>query len=206
MGRTWLPWRQKSRSTGTGPSQGGRLRCPGSPSSITSSRCRGGVGRTCTARSTGTRSRRPASISRSTGQVQYPSSVPLRAPARHTAARATGATASTARALPPSRSSLHAAGVFALEAGRLELLRFALERHAFGEVSDDPRVGACWDADRLRICPGSALRGRPRPAVDGPRHAGRTLCNWPQPGAPSRSPGRRSWSAWPADALQLSRR
>ena len=46
---------------------------------------------------------------------------------------------------------LHAAGVFALEAGRLELLRFALERHAFGEVSDDPRIGACWDADRLHL-------------------------------------------------------
>ena len=46
---------------------------------------------------------------------------------------------------------LHAAGVFALEAERLELLRFALERHAFGEVSDDPRIGACWDADRLHL-------------------------------------------------------
>ena len=46
---------------------------------------------------------------------------------------------------------LHAAGVFALETERLELLCFALERHAFGEVSDDPRVGACWDADRLHL-------------------------------------------------------
>jgi hypothetical protein len=41
--------------------------------------------------------------------------------------------------------------VFALETERLELLCFALERHAFGEVSDDPRVGACWDADRLHL-------------------------------------------------------
>jgi len=46
---------------------------------------------------------------------------------------------------------LHAAGVLALEAERLELLCFALERHALGEVSDDPRVGACWDADRLHL-------------------------------------------------------
>jgi len=46
---------------------------------------------------------------------------------------------------------LHAAGVLVLAAGRLELLRFALERHAFGEVSDDPRIGACWDADRLHL-------------------------------------------------------
>ena len=46
---------------------------------------------------------------------------------------------------------LHTAGVFALEPERLELLCFALERHAFGEVSADPRVGACWDADRLHL-------------------------------------------------------
>ena len=46
---------------------------------------------------------------------------------------------------------LHAAGAFELEAGRLDLLVHALERHAFGDVSDDPRVGACWDADRLHL-------------------------------------------------------
>lgn len=46
---------------------------------------------------------------------------------------------------------LHAAGTFELAAERLELLRFALERHAFGGVSDDPRIGACWDADRLHL-------------------------------------------------------
>jgi len=46
---------------------------------------------------------------------------------------------------------LHAAGVFTLEAERLDLLCLALERHAFGEVSDDPRIGACWDADRLHL-------------------------------------------------------
>jgi uncharacterized protein len=46
---------------------------------------------------------------------------------------------------------LHTAGAFALDAERLGLLVHALERHAFGEVSDDPRVGACWDADRLHL-------------------------------------------------------
>ena len=46
---------------------------------------------------------------------------------------------------------LHTAGVFTLEAARLEVLRYALERHAFGEVSADPRIGICWDADRLHL-------------------------------------------------------
>jgi uncharacterized protein len=48
-------------------------------------------------------------------------------------------------------AELHAEGAFTLEADRLERLLFALERHAHGEVSDDPRVGACWDADRLHL-------------------------------------------------------
>jgi uncharacterized protein len=46
---------------------------------------------------------------------------------------------------------LHADGAFELDAERLALLFQALERHAFGEVSDDPRIGACWDADRLHL-------------------------------------------------------
>ena len=46
---------------------------------------------------------------------------------------------------------LHAAGAFELDGGRLDLLYHALEQHAFGGVSDDPRVGACWDADRLHL-------------------------------------------------------
>lgn len=43
------------------------------------------------------------------------------------------------------------AAVLRLEPARLELLAVALERHAFGEVSGDPSVGACWDADRLHL-------------------------------------------------------
>jgi hypothetical protein len=30
-------------------------------------------------------------------------------------------------------------------------VRFAISRHPFGEQSDDPIIGACWDADRLRL-------------------------------------------------------
>ena len=48
-------------------------------------------------------------------------------------------------------AELHAAGAFALDDARLALLLHALERHAFGEVSGDPTVGACWDADRLHL-------------------------------------------------------
>ena len=46
---------------------------------------------------------------------------------------------------------LHADGLLLLEPGRLELLANALERHAFGEVSAEPSVGTCWDADRLHL-------------------------------------------------------
>ena len=46
---------------------------------------------------------------------------------------------------------LEAAGLLTLETRRLELLARALERHAYGEVSDDPTIGACWDADRLHL-------------------------------------------------------
>jgi uncharacterized protein len=46
---------------------------------------------------------------------------------------------------------LHVAGVFTLEAKRLDVLCHALERHAYGEISDDPTVGVCWDADRLHL-------------------------------------------------------
>lgn len=47
--------------------------------------------------------------------------------------------------------ALHADGVLRLEDERLERLCFAIDLHAFGQVSDDPTVGACWDADRLHL-------------------------------------------------------
>jgi len=38
-----------------------------------------------------------------------------------------------------------------LEGNRLERLVFALRFHNDGQVSDDPTIGACWDADRLDL-------------------------------------------------------
>ncbi len=55
---------------------------------------------------------------------------------------------------------LHADGVLDLYAGQLVLLCVALELHADGQVSDDPTIGTCWDADRLhlpRLGPGFRL-------------------------------------------------
>jgi uncharacterized protein len=46
---------------------------------------------------------------------------------------------------------LAAAGALRLEAARLTLLCEAIELHANGLVSDDPTIGACWDADRLHL-------------------------------------------------------
>lgn len=34
---------------------------------------------------------------------------------------------------------------------QMELLSYALKRHADGEVTDDPTIGVCWDADRLDL-------------------------------------------------------
>ncbi|WP_343759386.1 hypothetical protein [Deinococcus depolymerans] len=38
-----------------------------------------------------------------------------------------------------------------LSDAQVDLLARACERHELGEVSDDPTVGACWDADRLEL-------------------------------------------------------
>ena len=42
-------------------------------------------------------------------------------------------------------------GLFQLEPARQELLETALSLHVDGLVSDDPTIGACWDADRLHL-------------------------------------------------------
>ena len=107
--------------------------------------------RTCTARGTGTRSRRPGSTSPPTSRAQTPSSCSSSGSCTTRAATSDGRDREHGPRAAAFAVELHAAGVFALEAERLELLRFALERHAFGEVSDDPRIGACWDADRLHL-------------------------------------------------------
>lgn len=45
-----------------------------------------------------------------------------------------------------------------LRPDQLALLTQACARHELGEVTRDPTIGACWDADRLEL---SRLRRRP---------------------------------------------
>ena len=49
-----------------------------------------------------------------------------------------------------------------LDADRLETLLYAIEHHNAGETSDDPAIGACWDADRLDL---QRLGIRPNPEL-----------------------------------------
>jgi uncharacterized protein len=46
---------------------------------------------------------------------------------------------------------LTAAGLLALDEGRLTLLELACELHTEGQVASDPTLGVCWDADRLNL-------------------------------------------------------
>ena len=67
---------------------------------------------------------------------------------------------------------LHGEGLLPLTAAQLELLQHACFEHTNGKVSDDPTVGACWDADRLDlprvgITPNPDLFSTER-ALDGP--------------------------------------
>ena len=41
--------------------------------------------------------------------------------------------------------------VFDLDDAEMGLLAFACEEHTNGDVSSDPTVGVCWDADRLNL-------------------------------------------------------
>jgi uncharacterized protein len=51
---------------------------------------------------------------------------------------------------------LHREGSLPLDCGQLELLCFALQLHADGQVSNDATIGTCWDADRLHLPRGGA--------------------------------------------------
>ena len=42
-------------------------------------------------------------------------------------------------------------GLLQITSAQLELLQHACAEHANGKTSDDPTVGACWDADRLDL-------------------------------------------------------
>lgn len=46
---------------------------------------------------------------------------------------------------------LHDEGLIAVSIALLDTLRYACHEHTNGLVSDDPTVGACWDADRLDL-------------------------------------------------------
>jgi len=41
--------------------------------------------------------------------------------------------------------------LFQLRNEQFELLDYACKWHAHGKLSDDPTIGACWDADRLDL-------------------------------------------------------
>lgn len=41
--------------------------------------------------------------------------------------------------------------LFELDDGSFSLLHYACKWHAHGKTSDDPTIGACWDADRLDL-------------------------------------------------------
>jgi uncharacterized protein len=49
-----------------------------------------------------------------------------------------------------------------LDAGRLELLIAACARHELGDVSTEPTIGCCWDADQLEL---TRLWRRPLPRL-----------------------------------------
>lgn len=42
-------------------------------------------------------------------------------------------------------------GMLRLEPGQMEILKYAMIHHNGGQVSDDPTIGVCWDADRLDL-------------------------------------------------------
>lgn len=58
-----------------------------------------------------------------------------------------------------SRAAAYAAHLrgklFELSDSHFELLQYACTWHTHGKLSEDPTIGACWDADRLdlgRVC------------------------------------------------------
>ncbi len=42
-------------------------------------------------------------------------------------------------------------GVLGLDSGQLATLKYAMNHHNGGQVSSDPTIGVCWDADRLDL-------------------------------------------------------
>lgn len=54
---------------------------------------------------------------------------------------------------------LAASALLPLDKARLDLLAEACARHTLGDITAEPTIGCCWDADRLEL---SRLRIRPR--------------------------------------------
>jgi uncharacterized protein len=44
-----------------------------------------------------------------------------------------------------------AESLFTLDSDRLELFEYAIRHHTGGQISNDPTIGTCWDADRLDL-------------------------------------------------------
>lgn len=57
---------------------------------------------------------------------------------------------------------LHAEGHLSVAGDQLEVLAAACAGHHHPQVSDDPTIGCCWDADRLEL---ARLRYPPDPAL-----------------------------------------
>jgi uncharacterized protein len=83
-----------------------------------------------------------------------------------------------------ARGAVYAASLrgtlFQLSDEHFELLRYACEWHTHGELSDEPTIGTCWDADRLDL-----WRVGTKPHVSymstefGRELAGGRTMNWP---------------------------
>jgi uncharacterized protein len=63
--------------------------------------------------------------------------------------------------------------LFNLSDENFELLRYACIMHTRGQLSDDPTIGACWDADRLDL---TRIGETPRARFMSTAH-GRSLCS-----------------------------
>lgn len=46
---------------------------------------------------------------------------------------------------------LYNIGMLGLDSGQLATLKYAMIHHNGGQVSGDPTIGVCWDADRLDL-------------------------------------------------------
>lgn len=84
-------------------------------------------------------------------------------------------------------AELRSEGALPLDGARFDLLAEALALHSSGQVSRDPTIGTCWDADRLHlprvsIEPDHALLSTAAALGDSPRAAAAWLRSAGPPG------------------------